>query len=91
MKFMIEWKIAPGCYKSAVERFLATGAPGPPGVKSLGRWHAPGSATGWHVVEADAATIAEHEARWGDLLEVRITPVLEDAEAAGILARMQKK
>ena len=51
MKFMVAWKIPPGCYKLAVERFLATGAPNPPGVATIGRWHAPGSTYGWHVVE----------------------------------------
>ncbi|MGA3032283.1 MAG: DUF3303 family protein [Terracidiphilus sp.] len=27
MKFMVVWKITPGNYKAAVERFLKTGAP----------------------------------------------------------------
>jgi len=28
---------------------------------------------------------------WGDLLETQITPVIEDAEAAGSLAKVHKK
>lgn len=91
MKFMIEWKIPPGHYKSAVERFLTTGAPNPAGVKTIGRWHTPGSSCGWHVVEGDATGVAELEAVWGDLLELRITPVIEDAEAASSLAKVHKK
>ena len=70
MKFMVAWKIPPGCYKAAIERFLNTGAPDPTGVRTIGRWHAPGSSTGWHVVEGDAAGVAELEAVWGDLLEL---------------------
>jgi hypothetical protein len=35
MKFMIAWKIQPGCYKAAVERFLSTGAPDPSGLKTI--------------------------------------------------------
>lgn len=91
MKFMVAWKIPPGCYKAALDRFLSTGAPDVPGVKTIGRWHAPGSAHGWHVVEGDAAGVAELEAFWGDLLETQITPVIEDAEAASSLAKGRSK
>jgi Protein of unknown function (DUF3303) len=61
MKFMITWKIPPALYKAAIERFLNTGAPDPTGVKTIGRWHTPGSFYGWHVVEGDAAGVAELE------------------------------
>ena len=91
MKFMVAWKIPPGCYKAAVGRFLSTGAPDSAGLKTIGRWHAPGSACGWHVVEGDATAVAELEAVWGDLLEVQITPVIEDAEAASSLAKVHGK
>jgi hypothetical protein len=82
MKFMVAWKISPECYKAAAERFLQTGAPDPEGLKTIGRWHAPGSACGWHAVEGDVSALAELSATWGDLLELQITPVIEDAEAA---------
>ena len=88
MKFMVAWKIPTSSYKAAVERFLGTGAPNPAGLKTIGRWHAPGSACGWHVVDGDATAVAELEAVWGDLLEVQITPVIEDAEAASSLAKV---
>ena len=91
MKFMVAWKIPPGFYKMAVERFLTTCAPNPTGVVTIGRWHAPGSTYGWHVVDADAAGVAELEAVWGDLLELQITPVIEDAEAASSLAKVHGK
>ena len=91
MKFMVAWKIPPGNYKVAVERFLTTGAPNPPGVTTIGRWHAPGSTYGWHVVDGDATGIAELETVWGDLLELQNTPVREDAEAASSLAKVHAK
>src|SRR3954447_26274562 len=92
MKFMVVWKVPPGCYKAAMERFLTTGAPSPKGLKTIGRWHAPGSAHGWHVVEGDdVAQVAELEAFWGDVIETQITPVIEDAEAAGSLAKVHGK
>jgi hypothetical protein len=91
MKFMVTWKIAPNCYKAAVDRFLSTGAPAPKGLKTIGRWHAPGSASGWHVVEGDATAVAELQAVWGDLLETQVAPVIEDEEAGSSLARAQGK
>jgi hypothetical protein len=91
MKFMVAWKIPTGCYKAAVDRFLSTGAPNPAGLKTVGRWHAPGSSCGWHVVEGEATAVAELEGVWGDLLEVQVTPVIEDAEAASSLAKVHGK
>ena len=35
--------------------------------------------------------VAELEAVWGDLLEVQITPVIEDADAASSLAKVHGK
>jgi len=91
MKFMVAWNIPPGGYKAAVERFLSTGAPDPKGLKTIGRWHAPGSAHGWHVVDGDATALAELMATWGDLLETQITPVIEDEEAGSSLAKVHGK
>jgi hypothetical protein len=91
MKFMVAWTISRACDRAAGERFLKTGAPDAAGVETTGRWHAPGSAVGWHVVEADASGVAELEAVGGDLLDVPITPVIEDAEAASNLAEVHGK
>jgi Protein of unknown function (DUF3303) len=91
MKFMIAWKIQPGCYKAAVERFLSTGAPDPSGLKTIARWHAPGSAYGRHVVEGDATALTQITAMWVDVLETQITPVIEDGEAASGMAKVYGK
>ena len=42
-------------------------------------------------MEGDAAGVAELEAMWGDLLELQITPVIVDAEAASSLAQVHGK
>jgi hypothetical protein len=52
------------------------------GAKTIGRWHAPGSIIGWHLIEGDLAAVAQHVAEWADLLECEVYPVMEDAEAA---------
>jgi hypothetical protein len=82
MKYMVKWTVSPANYKAAVKRFLKTGGPTPKGLKSIGRWHAPGSTTGWHVVEGTDAALAENSANWADLLDLEVTPVVEDDVAA---------
>ena len=89
MKFMIAWRIPPGCYKPAVEAFLSGGAPVPPGIKTVGRWHTPGSASGWHLVEGnDGGALSQHMAEWANLCDLQIFPVVEDAEAASSLSKV---
>jgi hypothetical protein len=92
IKHMLAWKIAPGHIKSAAGAFLKSGAPAPKGLALIGRWHAPGSAYGWAVVEGnDATALAQHVAEWEHLLEFQITPVLEDADAGKALASIYGK
>lgn len=89
MKFMIVWKTVPGSYKPAVESFLRGGAPLPPGLKRVGRWHSPGSTLGWHLMEGDDLTaVAQHVAEWANLLEIKTYPVIEDAEAASAASKV---
>ena len=82
MRIMIVWKTVPGKYKTALEEFLRGGGSVPPGAKTIGRWHTPGSTLGWHLVEGDLTAVAQHAAEWADLLECQVYPVIEDAEAA---------
>ncbi len=92
MKFMVVWKIAPGKYKAAVEQFLKTGGAVPAGVKTLGRWHVPGSMLGWHLVEAsDLMAVAVSTAEWADLIELGVYPVIEDAEAGAAAQKVYGK
>jgi len=88
MKYMMSWTIKPGFYKAAVALFLSTGAPLPEGMKMIGRWHAPGSTCGWLLVEGTIEGVYEHASEWADLLEMQVTPVVEDAEAGAIAAKV---
>jgi hypothetical protein len=91
MKYMITWRVPTPSYKAALKRFLKTGGTTPKGLKSIGRWHAPGSTTGWHLVEGTDAALAENTARWADLLELEITPVIEDDVAAAVAKKVYGK
>lgn len=85
MKMMVAWKIPPNSYKDAMDAFLKSGAPVPKGLKTVGRWHAPGSSSGWHLVEGDPIAAAQHAAEWAHLVEIDVTPVMEDEDAAKAL------
>ena len=88
MKYMMSWNIKPEHYKSAVARFLSTGAPLPEGMTMIGRWHANGSTNGWLLVEGTIEAAYEHASEWGDLLDMQISPVVEDEVAGGIAAKL---
>lgn len=80
-KYMINWHIPSGHYAEALDRFEQKGAPTPPGLKLLGRWHEPGSGRGYILVETDdPAIVAKHLMAWNDLVEHRTVPVIEDEE-----------
>jgi len=91
MKTMVVWRIVPGKYKAAIEQFVRTGGPVPPGAKTIGRWHAPGSYIGWHLIEGDLAAVGQHVAEWAELLEYDVYPVMEDAEAAAVGNKVSPK
>jgi hypothetical protein len=91
MKFMITWKASPANYKTAVERFLRTGAPAPKGLKTIGRWHTAGSSRGFHLVEGSDAALAEINAEWADLLDLEVVPVVEDDVAGEVATRVYGK
>ncbi|HSG30275.1 MAG TPA: DUF3303 family protein [Thermodesulfobacteriota bacterium] len=88
MKYIVTWNIKPENYKEAVEIFLQNGAQAPDGVTILGRWHALGSNHGWVLVEGDETGIATHIAEWSNLLELSITPVFDDEQAAASLSKV---
>ena len=88
MKYMIEWRIPTGSHRAAADAFLSGGAPVPESLTVIGRWHAPGSAKGWIVVEGnDEVALAQHAGEWANLLEIEVTPVLGDEAAAQGLRR----
>jgi hypothetical protein len=92
MKFMSNWAVLPGATRECVEKFLAGEAALPEGVTLLGRWHKVDGSGGFTLSETDnAVLIFESAVKWSDLLEISITPVIEDAEAGPVLAGLFKK
>ena len=89
MKFMLTWRCKTGLYKTAIRQYLKTGGPPPKGMKTAARWHVPGSAQGWHLLEGDDLTaLAQHVAEWADLIDIEVNPVIEDAAAGEALSKV---
>jgi hypothetical protein len=87
MKFMVTWSINPVHRKEANARFLETGGGPPAGAKMLGRWHGP--AGGFVLAESnDVKAIYEWTGQWSDLLNFRVTPVMDDAEAGEVIKKI---
>ena len=88
MKIMLSWKFpTEAAYTAGMKQFLETGGPPPEGLKTIGRWHAPGSKYGFHLVEGDPVLAAELVAQWNPFCDVEATPVLDDKEAASALRK----
>ncbi|MGO9339306.1 MAG: DUF3303 domain-containing protein [Terracidiphilus sp.] len=92
MKFMTTWAALPGATHECIEKFLAGEGASEEGVTLLGRWHNVDFSGGFSLSETDnAVQIYKGAAKWADLLELSTVPVIEDAQAAPVLAAAFKK
>ena len=90
MQFVMTYEIREANVEAASNRFLQTeGAPPPDGVELLGRWHAVAGRRGWMLVASDDVEAMHRYARtWHDLLDLEITPVLDDPAIAKVMIDM---
>jgi hypothetical protein len=92
MKFLATWSVRPGCLREAIDRFLAGQAQPLPGITPLGRWHKADFSGGFSLSETDnPSALYEFAAMWADVLEINSVLVIEDAEAAPVMAKVFKK
>jgi len=89
MKFMSSYTVRAGCTAEVAKRFLEGKATPPAGVKILGRWHKTDGSGGNTLFESDnSVAMYEFAAQWSDVLEIHSSPVIEDAEAGPVLAKV---
>ena len=92
MKTMVTWSAQPGKFAEAATNFLAGKGEPPAGLKMLGRWHSVDLGSGFVLFETDDATLLYRNAAiWADILDVGVTVVIEDHEAAPILIEKYKQ
>ncbi len=90
MKFMLTFAIKSETTgrDEAIRRFKEFGAKPVEGAKLLGRWTSADFSGGFVVLESnDSKALTQFALRWSDLMELRIVPVVEDAELAEVLQR----
>ncbi len=93
MKFMLTFSIKPETKgrDEAIARFKKTGGQPPTSVKFVNRWTASDFSGGFVLVESDDPTALTHfSLMWSDLLELRLVPVVEDAQLVDALGRAAK-
>jgi hypothetical protein len=89
MKFLVSWKIPKASAVAGRQRFKETGGAPPAGVKMIGRWHGMNGG-GFAVAEAaDVKAIYTWYETWADLLDLEVTPCVDDAEAGEVLAALK--
>ena len=86
MHYIVTWTFGPENHKSAVARFLETGAQPPNGVKMQSRWHDFAGNRGFAIVDTEEPSLVAKWCReWADLLEFEVISVLDDQQLANIL------
>ena len=90
MKFMLTFAIKPGSRgrDEAIARFKATGGFPPGEAKLLGRWTMADFSGGFVLLESEGAQdLAKFSLMWSDVMELKLAPVVNDAELAAVLTR----
>ena len=91
MKLMLTFTFtpeAPGSRDEAIARFKKTGGQPPAGVKLLGRWTAADFSGGYVLLETnDAKALTEFSLMWSDVIDLKLVPIVEDAELVDALQR----
>jgi hypothetical protein len=91
MRFLTTWKTQPGTFSATIARFMESGGAPPSGVRMLHRWHGM-NGTGIVVSESDdPKAIFQWVAQWADVIELNVTPCVDDADAGAVLATLVKR
>jgi uncharacterized protein DUF3303 len=93
MKFMLtfDWKPDTKTRDEGIARFRKTGGLPPKGAKLLGRWTRADFSGGFDLLESDdPQALAEFALMWSDLMELTISPVLDDEQLSIVLQRVGK-
>lgn len=93
MKFMLtfDWKPDTKTRSEGIDRFRRTGGQPPKGAKLLGRWTRADFSGGFVLLEGeDPQALTEFALMWSDLMDLRISPVVDDERLSEVLERMPR-
>jgi hypothetical protein len=92
MKFLLTYTLKQNTRDAAFARFLKTGALAPKGSTLLGRWTRADLSGGFLLCESsEVKPLAAFSNEWSDVVDLMLTPVLEDAELAEVLQGAKKR
>jgi hypothetical protein len=89
MKFLVTWNIPQDKWIPVLKTFTSMSpkerADAGEGVKIIGRWHDVAARTGAVIFEAnDLMAVQRYALRWNPYMDLTITPVVDDEEAATV-------
>jgi len=92
LKFMMTWSSFPetrhDVYKGFAQMSDADDEADHPGVKLIGRWHDLAAGAGVLICESDdISAVQSFTLNWSGVLNIVVTPVVDDNEAKTILKR----
>ena len=87
VKFIMTYTWSPDATKrfEGIARYKETGGLPPPSVTLLGRWTRLDLGGGVEILESDdALSVAQFAMQWSDLMEISITPCLDDSQLSSL-------
>ena len=86
MLFIVGDTITPNARDASIKKFLQTGGMPPEGIQMLSRYHKIDGSGGIAVCETDdPGLIASFAIDWTGLMDIKISPVVDDYTISGIL------
>ena len=88
MLFKMAWTHSPEARDRTIKQFMETGGMPPENIELVSRYHNLDGTGGFAILEsADAAALADYALDWNGLIEIVITPIMDDETIAGVLGK----
>ena len=88
MLFKLAWTHSPEARDRTIKQFMETGGMPPENVELISRYHNLDGTGGFAILEsADAAALADYALDWNGLIEIVITPIMNDETIGGVLGK----
>ena len=88
MLFKFAWQHSTSTRDTTIKKFMETGGMPPEGVTMLSRYHNVDGSGGFAIAETDSsAALADWALDWNGLIDVTITPIMDDETISGALGK----
>ena len=88
MLFKRDWTHSPDARDKKIKQFMETGGMPPENVGLISRYHNIDGTGGFAILEStDAAALADYALDWNGLIEIVITPIMNDETIGSVLGK----